>query len=128
MSTRYDVVAVIWVSANMPPMMSTSPKGTIRPDRAACRERAGDRHGEHGAEALRRHQQPASSVDSPRTCWKYVGTSSRPPKNAAANRNIVMIETVRLRFRNSRRSSSGCLGRKVQNTKAATMSSPMGRG
>ncbi len=36
-----------------------------------------------------------------------------------------MTETVRLRFLNSRRSSSGCLGLKLQNTKPATMSSPM---
>ena len=35
-----------------------------------------------------------------------------------------MTETVRLRFLNSRRSSSGCLGLKLQNTKPATMSSP----
>ena len=36
-----------------------------------------------------------------------------------------MIETVRLRFLNSRRSSSGCSGLKLQNTKPATMSRPM---
>ena len=36
-----------------------------------------------------------------------------------------MIDTVRLRFLNSRRSSSGCSGLKLQNTKPATMSSPM---
>ena len=35
------------------------------------------------------------------------------PKNAAAKMNIVMIATVRLRLRNSRRSSSGCCGRKL---------------
>ncbi len=39
-------------------------------------------------------RRPACSVDSPRTCWKYVGTSSSPPKKAAANMNIVMIEIV----------------------------------
>ena len=36
-----------------------------------------------------------------------------------------MTETVRLRFLNRRRSSSGCFGLKLQNTKPATMSSPM---
>ena len=68
---------------------------------------------------------PAWSVDSPRTSWKYVGTSSSPPKNAAAKRNMVMIETVRLRLRNSRRSSSGCSGRKEWRTKSAIRTAPI---
>ena len=63
-------------------------------------------------------------MDWPRTSWKYVGTSSSPPKNAEANRNIVISETVRLRFLNSRRSSSGCSGRKEWKTKAITRVAP----
>jgi hypothetical protein len=39
--------------------------------------------------------------------------------------NIVMIETVRLRFLNSRRSSSGCSGRKLWKTKATTRTTPV---
>ena len=71
---------------------------------------------------------PACSVDSPRTSWKYVGTSSSPPKKAAANRNMVMIESVRLRFLNSRRSSSGCSGRNEWNTKATIRTAPISIG
>ena len=64
------------------------------------------------------------SVDSPWICWKNVGTSSRPPKNAPANMNIVIVETARLRSRNSRRSSSGCSGRKEWNTKPTIRAMP----
>ena len=56
--SAYGVVAVSWVSANMPPMMATSPNGTMRPTGHLVGERAGDRHGHHRAEALRR---PAAS-------------------------------------------------------------------
>ena len=62
---------------------------------------------------------------SPRTCWKYVGTSSRPPKKAAANMNMVMIEIVRLRFLNSRRSSSGCSGLNEWKTNAIIRTTPI---
>ena len=55
---------------------------------------------------------------------RKVGTSSRPPKNAAANRNIVMTVTVRLRFLNSRRSSRGCSGRKEWKTKSTISEAP----
>ncbi len=54
-----------------------------------------------------------------------MGTSSSPPKNAAANSAIVITDTVRLRLRNRRRSSSGCFGLKLHHTKAAIMSRPM---
>ena len=58
MSTVYDVVEVIWVSENIPPMISSSPNGTIRPTGSLSVSAPGDRHGDHGADALRRHQQP----------------------------------------------------------------------
>ena len=38
---------------------------------------------------------------------------SRPPKKASAKRNIVRAATVRLRFLNRRKSSSGCFGLKL---------------
>jgi hypothetical protein len=67
---------------------------------------------------------PACNVDSPRISWKYVGTRSNPPKKAAANMNIVITATVRLRLWNSRRSSSGCAGRNECQTKAAMRVTP----
>ena len=125
MITGYGVVAVSWVSPNMPIRMRTRPNGTIRPiGRLSTSEPA------IGIVIIApmpwgATSRPACSVDSPRTSWKYVGTSSSPPKKAAANRNMVMIETVRLRFLNSRRSSSGCSGRNEWKTNSTISAAPI---
>ena len=43
---------------------------------------------------------PACSVDSPRTCRKYDGKSRLAPKNAIANSDIAITETLSVRLRN----------------------------
>lgn len=67
-------------------------------------------------------------VSSPRTCWKYVGTRSSPPKKAAAKRNIVSAATVKLRLVKRLRSSSGCSGLKDHQAKAAMRAMPTSAG
>ena len=56
MKPQCEVSASIWVSANMPPMMSDQPERHDPPDRDLVGERAGDRHGQHRADALRGDQ------------------------------------------------------------------------
>ena len=53
-----------------------------------------------------------------------MGTSSNAPKNAAAKRNIVIDDTVRLRCLYSRRSSSGCSGRNACQTNVTISRTP----
>src|SRR5680860_637737 len=51
---------------------------------------------------------------------------NRPaPKNATQNRNIAITAMVRLRFLNSRRSMSGCVGRNAWKMNARISSAPM---
>ena len=118
------MVAVTWVRPNMPMMMPSRPNGTIRPTGILSTSRPAIGMVTMAPRPWGATRSPALSVDSPRICWKYVGTSSSPPKNAAANMNIMTTETARLRFWNSLRSSSGCSGRKECHTKASISSTP----
>ena len=113
-----------WVSPNMPATMITSPTGTMRPTGSRSLSVPAIGMVSIAPMPCGATSKPAMRADSPRICWKYVGTSSSPPKKAATNRNIVMIETVSSRFLNSRRSISGCSGRNEWKTKAITRATP----
>ena len=115
---------VIWVSANMPPVISTRPKGTIRPTGilsvsapaigmvsiapmpCGATQQAGVERG-LAADLLEVASGPAAGRRRTRR----------------ANRNIVIAATRRSRLRNRRRSSSGCSGRKACRTNATISTS-----
>ena len=113
MKPQCEESASIWVSANIPPVMRSSPNGTIRPTGKRSTSAPAIGIVSIAPRPCGAMSQPAESGVSPWTCWRNWGMSSSPPKNDAAKMNIVMRATVRLRLRNSRKSSSGCSGRKL---------------
>ena len=95
------------------------------PHRQPVRERARDRHREPGSDPLRRNEKPGVPGGLAPNLPEIRGHQQQPAEERGPNRNIVVTATVRLRLRNSRRSSSGCAGRNVCHTNAAISTIPI---
>src|SRR5699024_777749 len=124
-NTAYDVSYSTRVRPIMPIRMTSTPVGTIRPTGKRSTSAPANGIVTIAPSPCGAINRPASSGNSPRTTWKYVGTNSRLPKNAMPNNSIVTTDTVRLKSLNNRRSISGWRGLYEYTTNNATSATPI---
>ena len=124
----YDVSGPIWVSHNTAPMMASRPKGTILPGPVRSESTPATGMAIIAPRPCGASRSPLWSADSPRTVWKYSGSSRKDPNTEMTTSTSIVEDMANVRSLNNRRSTRGSLARSACHTNAPSSATPASSG